>query len=448
MNISRSSPARVAGEGSQRLHGATAGAVDSGCGCAEFRTSRRSFLQGLTAMAGASVVSSLIGTTFTQAAFADTPSAGSNVLVVLSLRGGADGLSLVVPHGDPGYAAARPTLAIPASSLIATDDMFGLHPRFAPLLPMWKQGKLAAVHAVGLPQPNRSHFSAVEEVEDADPGSKTRTGWLNRLIGLDGITEATEGSQVGTPLVPTSLFGPEPVLAVRQLDDMTVPGPKDNPVAMRRRLQSLETVWDDAAGPLGRGARSALEVSATFEALDGVPEDPQHGARYPKGDFGQALAQAARLIRADLGTRVVTIDSGTWDMHSNLGTLEWGQMIMMVDQLAQGIQAFFTDLGDIGTRVTMVTISEFGRRVAENASKGVDHGYGNVMLAAGAGVRGGRYYGSWPGLAAGSLIDGDLAVTRDYRSVLSEVVRTRFDADASKVFPDFRPERIGVMLGA
>ena len=416
------------------------------CDCPDFRTSRRSFLQGLTAIAGTTVLSSLVGTTFTQAAFADTPGP-QNVLIVLSLRGGADGLSLVVPHGDRDYYRARPTLGIPASKLLASDEMFGLHPRFAPVLPLWQQGKMAAVHAVGLPQPNRSHFAAIEEVEDATPGSPQRTGWLNRLIGLNDHSEITEAVEMGSMMVPMSLFGDEPVLSVRKIDEMVVPGPGD-PEGMQRRLAALNLTWGKAGGPLGRGARAALDVSDTFKDIVGGPTKPQHGAVYPKGELGDTLAETARLIRADLGAIVITVDYGTWDMHADLGTLEWGSMIGMVDELGHAISAFFTDLGDVGSRVTMVTVTEFGRRVQENASRGLDHGYGNVMLLAGAGVRGGKYYGSWPGLAAGRLVDGDLAVTRDYRSVLTEVVRSRFGYDTSKVFPDFKPEKIGVMLGA
>jgi uncharacterized protein (DUF1501 family) len=153
------------------------------------------------------------------------------------------------------------------------------------------------------------------------------------------------------------------------------------------------------------------------------------------------------MIRADVGAEVITVDHGTWDMHAGVGTLEHGSMRVMVSEFARAVAAFFTDLGDLGTNVTLVTVSEFGRRVAENASHGLDHGYGNVMLVAGAGVRGGRYYGQWPGLGEKSLIDGDLAVTRDYRSVFGEILRARFDADLSKVFPGFQPEKIGVMQG-
>ena len=182
-----------------------------------------------------------------------------------------------------------------------------------------------------------------------------------------------------------------------------------------------------------------------FADLAGVPSGPENGAVYPPGDLGRSLAETARLVRADIGTEVVTVDFGAWDMHFGVGNPESGLLTTAVQELALGLKAFFTDLGTLGARVTVVTISEFGRRVEENANNGLDHGWGNVMLLLGAGVRGGRYHGTWPGLSHGNLVEGDLAVTNDYRSVLAEVVRTRFGADVSKVFPGFHPRPIGAM---
>lgn len=414
------------------------------CGCAEFN--RRRFLGGTAALGGAAAFTAVTGTAFTQAALAASGSS-DNVLVVLSLRGGADGLSLVVPHGDAAYELARPTIGVPRETLLGQDEMFGLHPMFEPLMPLWDDDKLAAVHAVGLPAPNRSHFAAMEEVEDADPGSSERRGWLNRLIGVDEVDDAAEAIQIGSQAIPVSLYGLEPVLGVTTIDDMVLPS-GDNADARRRRRKSLRTAWRDVDTVAGRGAMSALDLSKVFEDLAEEPGDPLNGAVYPNGDLGRSLATGARLIRADMGVQVLTVDYGDWDMHAGLGTLDGGDMVNNVEELAAAIGAFFTDLGDLDSSVTLVTITEFGRRVAENASRGLDHGYGNAMLLAGAGVRGGKYYGQWPGLGSGNLVDGDLAVTRDYRSVLSEVVTTRFDASVSDIFPGFSPEYIGVMRGA
>ena len=414
--------------------------------CCDFDRSRRNFLRNLGLLAGVGVITSTTGASFMQAAFAST-GAASNVLLVLSLRGGADGLSLVVPHGDIAYAAARPKLAVPSSTLLARDAMFGLHPKFAPLMPMWSAGSFAAVNAVGLAAPNRSHFAAMEAIEDADAGSVERRGWLNRLVGLDLDESPVEGAQIGSAIVPTSLYGASPVLAMADIDDMSLPG-RDSPTGYARRVASLTEAWAEDSTSLGRGARAALDMSDVFADVAGQPSEPLNGAVYPGGDLGKSLGDAARLVRADIGAEVITVDAGAWDMHVGVGGVDAGLLTTAVEELALALNAFFTDLGSLGSRVTVVTISEFGRRVAENANNGLDHGWGNVMLLLGAGVRGGRYHGTWPGLSDGKLVDGDLAVTNDYRSVLAEVVSTRFGADVSKVFPGFRPTPIGAMAAA
>lgn len=403
--------------------------------CAEFAAvSRRGLLSGAVALAGATT---LVGSAaVTTSAAAAGPA--TSVLVVLSLRGAADGLSLVVPHADPAYYAARPGIAVSADRLLARDGMFGLHPELAPLLPLWTEGRLAAVHATGLPAPNRSHFAAMEEVEDADPGSSVRSGWLNRLIGATPGRSPLDGLSLGGGVAPTSLFGPEPTMSAGAVDDVSLPGEGDDDRGRRRA--SLRTLWEHDRSPLARAMRS------TYAAVDGfgpAKAAADNSASYPATDLGRALAEVARAIRGDVGIEVVTVDHGDWDMHSGMGSADGGWLVDNTRELAGAIAAFFGDLGDQAAKVTLVTISEFGRRVVENASRGTDHGYGNVMFVAGAGVRGGRYYGSWPGLGTGP--DADLLVTTDYRSVLAEIVATRFGASTAAVFPRFAPEAVGVM---
>jgi uncharacterized protein (DUF1501 family) len=210
-------------------------------------------------------------------------------------------------------------------------------------------------------------------------------------------------------------------------------------------VASLREAWSDDTTSLGRGALAALDMSSLFADVVGGPSEPWNGAVYPSGDLGKSLADSARLVRADIGAEVITVDCGSWDMHVGMGDVDSGLMTASVSELALALAAFFKDLGSEGSRVTVVTISEFGRRLEENASHGLDHGWGNVMLLLGGGVRGGRYHGTWPGLSRGKLVDGDLAVTNDYRNVLGEVVGTRFGADVSKVFPGFHYTPIGVM---
>jgi len=416
---------------------------DDTCACADFRASRRTFLRG-AAVAGAAMATTTMGDVFTQTAYGAT-AANPNVLVVLSLRGGADGLSIVVPHGDPGYAAARRRIAIPGSQLLEADAMFGLHPALAPLRPMWRAGTFGAVQAVGLPAPKRSHFDAMEAVEDADPGSPERRGWINRVVGNIGGGAPEQAVQLGQPMVPTSLYGPAATLSVTELDRLRLPGPTDVE-SVRMHRQAYAAVWDDAPGPLGLAARSALSTTARLRSLATTPVQPQHGASYPSSDLGRAVAETAATIRAQIGAQVITVECGGWDMHTGVGTSDDGQMRIRLDELAATLAAFFTDLGTLSAQVTVVTISEFGRRVVENGNAGLDHGYGNAMLVLGAGVRGGEVHGTWPGLREAALLDGDLDVTTDYRSVLADVVRSRFpEANVSEVFPDFRPEAVGVM---
>jgi uncharacterized protein (DUF1501 family) len=407
--------------------------------------SRRSLLRG-AALAGATTMfgSTAVTLGLTPAAAAARRTPGPTV-VVLSLRGAADGLSLVVPYGDPAYYAARPGIGIPPGALVATDGFFGMHPAMAPLLPLWHAGRLAAVHATGLPAPNRSHFSAMEELEDADPGSARRTGWLNRLVGNDPAGSRA-GSHLGAlvvgPSVPTSMIGPEPVMAFASLDTAGIAGGERAGDPRGLRIKALRSQWAGSRSPLGGGFREALDA-----AVDLAPARAQRARRglYPDDDLGDALSSVARTVRADVGVSAVTVDSGDWDMHVGLGAAGGGWMHRNAGHLAAAIAAFFTDLGPAGDRVTVVTISEFGRRVQENANGGLDHGWGNVMLVAGAGVRGGRYYGSWPGLT--DSLDADLAVTTDYRSVLAEIVAARTSASTAAVFPGFRRQRVGFMVG-
>jgi len=410
--------------------------------------SRRRFLTGMAAATSGAVVATTFGSAFRQAAFG---AAGGNVLVVLSMRGGIDGLGMVVPHGDPAYYTARPSIALPRASLVAADAMFGLHPQMAPLKWLWDGGELAAVHAVGLAVPNRSHFSAMEEVEDADPGSTVRRGWVNRMIGQDATTpEPSEAVQLGSSIVPTELYGATPTLAAGRLSDISLVGADANGWGQRRRTE-LDRMWSgDGTPALTEAYRSATRTVDLLAGTAATDYVPTAGVTYPDAwpgsDLCAALKDTAQLIKADLGTSAVAIDFGSWDMHSDYGTTEWGDMQSMTRAFAGGLSAFMQDLGPLRGRVTVVTISEFGRRIKENGNRGLDHGWGNMMLVAGGGVKGGKYYGSWPGLGTGTQVDADLQVTTDYRNVFAEIVTRRFpDRSVPGVFPGLTYNPLGLM---
>ncbi|GAA1913042.1 DUF1501 domain-containing protein [Nocardioides lentus] len=411
--------------------------------CDEYaRLSRRGLFRSAALLGATATFGSAVVTTSGSAPAAAATRSARNVLVVLSLRGACDGLNLVVPHADPAYYTARKRIGVPKERLLAVDDMFGLHPALAPLLPLWDSGRLAAVHATGLPAPNRSHFSAMEEIEDADPGSAVRSGWLNRFLGADSYTSPLQGVHVGGGVPPASMYGAHDVMSARNVDSVGIAG-DDQWVVDDGRKRSLDLLWRGNAGPLGRTVRSSFAAVADFAPVHAVPSGPRNGARYPQGDLGSAMKEVARVLRGDVGVEVVTVDHGDWDMHSDMGNLEWGRMRSNTTELAEAVAAFFTDLGPAAANVTLVTLSEFGRRVRENDNWGTDHGFGNVMFLAGAGVRGGRYHGRWPGLT--DAPDADLLVTTDYRSVLSEVVSRRFGTSSAQVFPGFSPETVGVM---
>jgi len=408
--------------------------------------SRRAFLGAVAATGTATVSTSLFGEAVLQASYGAAP--GGNVLVVLSFRGGIDGLGVVVPHGDPAYAAARPTLKVPTASLIAQDAMFGLHPELAPLKWAWDIGELGVVNAVGLAVPNRSHFMATELVADADPTSSVRRGWVNRMVGLNAAPVPIDAVSLGSSIPPAMVEGPSPSVAAQNLAGISLAGSEGRDDWAARRTRSLRTMWAGTTGPLGAGFNAAYATVGKLAPVGAGTYTPAvpYPMQWPSTSPSSALLDAARLIKADIGTQVITVDFGGWDMHSNYGTLDWGRMQTQLGGFAASLSAFLQDLGPLRSRVTVATISEFGRRLEENGNRGLDHGWGNMMLLAGAEVKGGKYHGTWPGLLHGNQRDDDLKVTTDYRQVLGEIVSKRFpDKTVSKVFPGLVYNPIGVL---
>jgi uncharacterized protein (DUF1501 family) len=409
------------------------------CGCpTPAGISRRRLLGAATAAAAMGVVGGAVGDLASaRYAFAGTDYAG-DVLVVLSLRGGFDGLSAVVPAADPSYASARPGIGVPAGSLIPLDATFGLHPALAALKPLWDAGQLAAVHAVGQPDPSRSHFRAMQEMERAAPGSSLRTGWLDRVSSAEGAGSAFATVGMGVESNQQALVGPAPALLMPGLDEFQLSG-ADNATERARWTKALTTMHSGARADVAEPARLALRALGTAA---GLPDATAAG--YPDGDLGSSLRDVARLVKADVGLRVATVDFGDWDMHVGVGRVDDGWMARQLADLGAALAAFATDLGPDMSRVTLVTLSEFGRRVRENASGGLDHGHGNLMLLLGGGIVGGRMHGAWPGLAPGALLDGDLPATNDYRVVLAELLERRCGVAASQVFPKLGSSRLGL----
>src|SRR5689334_6059526 len=244
------------------MTGLTNGSSTQDC-CEEYAAlSRRGLFRGALLAGAATTMFGSAVVTSSPASAAPAPA----VLVVLSMRGACDGLNLVVPHADPAYYAARPNIGVPSETLLAKDGFFGLHPALEPLLPFWTAGKVAAVHATGLPVPNRSHFAAMEEVEDADPGSSARSGWLNRLIGTDADRNPLQALNLAGGVAPTSLYGPEPVMSAGGIDRMRIAG-DDEWDKTHNRLRSLHTLWDGNTSGLGRAMASTFGAVASFDAV-------------------------------------------------------------------------------------------------------------------------------------------------------------------------------------
>lgn len=363
------------------------------------------------------------------------------VLVVLFQRGAADGLNIVVPHAEPSYYDLRPGIAIgrpkreDEQSAIDLDGFFGLHPAMAPLHRLWKDEMLAVIHAAGSPDSTRSHFDAQDFMESGTPGLKsTRDGWLNRYLGSGEQGEASTFRAVSvTSQLPRILQGNAPALAIPRLDRFGIDRGRYADVARR----GLESMYAASADPLlGRTARETFEAMELLERVDPAQHRPAHGAEYPPGEFGTQMLQIAQMIKSGIGLEIVFAELGGWDHHVNEGGAQ-GQLANLLRKFSAGIAAFFRDLGDRAEDVVLVTLSEFGRTVKENGSRGTDHGHATAMLVAGGAIRGGKAYGPWPGLGKEQRFEGrDLAVTTDFRDVVGQLITRHLGAESlDAVFP-------------
>jgi uncharacterized protein (DUF1501 family) len=375
-------------------------------------------------------------------AFAEGRSARAKQLVAIFQRGAVDGLSVVVPFGEGDYYRLRPTIALArpgsgSNASIDLDGFFGLNPRMAPLKRLWDGNQLAIVHACGSPDATRSHFDAQDYMETATPGVKsTGDGWLNRYLQARHVESATPFRAVSlTGQVPRVLQGASPALAFSQVGQFGIRAGMSTEAVN----SSFEALYASAADRILKGTgREAFDAMKMLKTTDPSKYQPENGAEYPRSPFGQALRQIAQLIKADVGVEVAFADVGGWDTHVNQGSSQ-GQLAGRLDDFSRGIAALTTDLGDRMADTVVLTMSEFGRAVAENGNRGTDHGHGNAMFVIGGDVRGGRVYGKWPGLSQDKRFDGrDLAVTTDFRDVFGEiVVRHLGVTDARPIFPGY-----------
>ncbi|MCA0457282.1 MAG: DUF1501 domain-containing protein [Chloroflexi bacterium] len=416
---------------------------------------RRDFLKGMGSFGAIGVSKSLFPSWMPRLAFRQPSSAPGDVLVAIFLRGGIDGLSAVVPYGDGRhYYDARPSLALPEpgsdkNAVVDLDGYFGFHQSLASLYDIYSAGNLAVVHATGSIDPSRSHFDAMQFMEYGTPGSKGGgTGWVGRHLESAAWQNDSPFRAVGMgAMVPSSLRGRVSPLSMRSIADFHLKGREGE---LRRAEQVLSQLYavDAPAGMLDTQAKVVFDTVDMLRSLNVESYQPDNEADYPNDDegFGQGLKQIAQLIKSDVGLEVACLDLGGWDTHENQGT-HGGFFSDHLSILGRSLSAFYADLGDHINNVTVVTMSEFGRRVAENASNGTDHGHGNFMLLMGGGVKGGKVYSNWPTLAPDALNDGDLAITTDYRDVLAEVISQRLkNPSVEQVFPNFTHTPLGLVV--
>jgi uncharacterized protein (DUF1501 family) len=366
-------------------------------------------------------------------AAASSTTGKKKVLVAVFQRGAADGLNVVAPYGEKAYYAGRPGIALgkPGSgegACLDLDGFFGLHPRLEPLKAVFDEKKLAIVHAAGSPDATRSHFDAQDYMESGTPGVKsTRDGWLNRSLVARKDASPVRAVSMG-PVLARAMRGSAPAVALNSVKDFAVRDQMAGEEYMARYAASVDAELKGT----GKDTFAAIRM---LESLRKSEYRPENGAVYPRGRLGQSLQQIAQMIKSDMGLEVAFADMGGWDTHVN----QPNQLANLLREFGEALGAFYRDLGARMDEVTLVSMSEFGRTARENGNRGTDHGHANAMFVMGAGVRGGKVYGEWPGLEREQLHEGrDLKVTTDFREVLGAVVAHHdAQADLQRVFPGY-----------
>lgn len=419
--------------------------------CSEYNElSRREFLVRSSAAAAVLAAPAWLP----QVAYAQTDDSSRDVIVSIFLRGGADGLSLVVPHGESAYYTLRRTIAIArpdstnANRAQDLDGFFGLPPAMASLMPAFRAGNLLIVHATGSTDPTRSHFDAQAYMEVGAPTRDSATGWLGRHLASKAPMRPNAALRAlafnyGLPLM---LAGGPNALPIANPANFALSGSSSTSA---QRLAWLGTSFTNELDPLKASALNTQRTLTQLAAIGISSYQPSGGAVYPTSSFGTALRSTAALIRADVGVEAIQIDVSGWDTHNAQGPATGG-MATTMRTLADALAAFHADMSGASRlgRVTVVVMSEFGRRALENGSQGTDHGHGNVMFVLGGSATGGRVLTQWPGLAAGQLYQNqDLQVTIDYRDILAEIVARRLgNSQLDVVFPGYAPTFRGAVV--
>ncbi len=425
----------------------------------DYTLSRREFVKGCCSVA-------VVGGVGSTLMYSDSAFAAANeydTVVHLFLRGGMDGLNLVVPVDGVDrtfYEEARPNLkvdatgtygALPLTLAAGTSTGFGLHPSASGLRDLWNDGKMAIVHACGMATTvTRSHFDAQLYIDLGTPGKYgSPSGWMTRAW------QTRPGSTPAATMPALGISGTQPAGLMGAIDSLTMSSPSefqlnagayawqkirsDSPAGFRGMNETLADLWNGQTGMETNGRRADLALKTIGQqSYAALP------ASWPTGSFAEQLWTIAQSIRFNLGLRYATLDLGGWDTHEGQGTAGSGYHYYQnkIAELSAALSAFYTELNGSGqmSRVTVIVQSEFGRRVRANANGGTDHGYGNPLLVLGGAVNGRKFYGSWPGLNPEILSPtfGDVPVTTDYRRVVSEIlIRRMANPNLGAIFPGY-----------
>lgn len=362
-------------------------------------------------------------------------SKSKNILVVLQLSGGNDGINTLIPFGDPNYAKLRPQLAIPTSDVLKLTDSVGLHPNLSKLKGLYDAGKVAVIQGVGYPNPNRSHFRSMDIWHSATPDAFERSGWLGRYVDAcncaqdNALPAVSVGDQLNTMFWTETTLVPA-VASIGAFSFLTDTKYKNDRTFQMQTLQNIYSQagnWSSVEGLIRRGTLSALTSSDELQRVAATYKSP---VTYPTNNgLANQLKMVAQVIAGNLGTRLFSVSMGGFDTHAN----EHEAHTKLFTQLGDALDAFMQDMAALKMQdnVTIMAFSEFGRRVKQNGSSGTDHGTAEPMFVIGNRVNGGLY-GSYPSL--GDLDNnGDLKYTADFRSIYAGVLRDVVGADPTPI---------------
>ncbi len=379
-----------------------------------------------------------------------------DTLLVVFLRGGMDGITTIVPYGDPNLydPNLRPDLAVPPpgspDGAVDLDGFFGLAPAMAPLLPAYQAGDLAVVHATGSPDLTRSHFDAFSFMEFGIPNQPLTisSGWLARhLQAVPAVGPGPLRAAAISDLLPKTLAQAPGSLPIPDPQNFTFPGQQATALLRQGIVKAAHRYEID---PFGSAAEDTIDTISILEEIDFAGYEPAGGAVYPNSGFGRAVESVAALIKSDIGLEVAMVELGGWDTHNEQG-VQVGGMANLMDTLSSTLAALHIDMQTRLNRFTVVLMSEFGRRADQNGSLGTDHGHGNCMLVMGGHIAGGQVISDWTSgelLHPNLLHEGDsLAVTTDYRDIIAEIVQNRLgNSDIETVFPGYVPTFHGITV--